>query len=1109
MKTKISQLWYQAVKAAMFCSCLASLFSPQRAIASPPPVITVQPLERTVPKNASVTFTVAASSSTALSYQWNYKLGSVNGPILGATGSSYTIDAATVSNAGKYSCSVINAGGTANSRDAQLTVTNNRPVANNDAFTTVQNTPMTNGIAPVTAPTMNSVFGGAPANVSNPASVLDNDSDADGDPLSAVLVNPTANGSLIFYSNGTFNYTPNTNFVGTDSFTYKSTDGTDYSAIVMANITVTADTNASTVNFHLPLADTLDASTILTTAATFNAAINPMGSTASYYFQYGTTTNYGLVTLPANLDAGTNTVNVSTAASGLTLGTTYHFSVVATGPGGLTAGSDLMFTTPTVDTTTLTVHTNGPGGISPALDGQPLVIGQTYTLTATPATGVTFSNWKDANGTVIATNPVLNFLMASNLWFTASFVDLVKPTLSMAPAATANASVSNEQFTVKGNAGDNLSVVNVSYNLNGAGWISANTTNSWTNWFATMTLRQGSNNLLVCALDISGNYSATNSSMITYVPVAMLTVLTNGAGSVSPALNGSLVRLGSTVVLTAAAAPGYAFTSWLNASGAVVTNRPGLTFVMTGNLAFTANFVDVTKPVITMSTPTITTVTTNEFVTAVGKATDNVSVAGVFYQLNTGSWNPATTSNQYADWQTMLDLIPGTNTLSVYAADSAGNMSATNTVRFSYSTAPASLTGMMVVLNVDGSTSYKMAFGQNTFSQHSTETNSFSSVGNYTYTRLTPTTASLKLTYVAPPLATNTAAQAILLGFTTPGVARFTNTALGSTGDAAFSAAATLVAASLTNQRAFYVAANGAASSNVFSATNVISTALTTAVATKWTNYTCTVYSPLAALVKERGTNGTTYIVVNYYGTNYGLAYFENYNSAGVYSTRSLGFWGLASQRAGGNAPTNLVNGTLAVTIPGSSFKISAASNTFAQYSPTAANDTGVGSYTYSRLTTNQAVLKLTYSAPLDIAGATNGANFSFIAPNLAVFPNTDGTFGSVVLGKPLAAAPVTLAGTGISITNGTDASVSSFYFDPSGIFTVSGSVNGSGSYIFGTYSLETGLAQLNFTAGSLAGDKGFLQLDYGSLTSGKYFTSFFDSTNNPLGQSYGIFGAQ
>jgi VCBS repeat-containing protein len=76
----------------------------------------------------------------------------------------------------------------------------------------------------------------------NPAtpSVLANDTDVNGDTLTAFLVTSTSHGSLIFNSDGTFSYTPNDNFNGLDCFTYQATDGLLSSSETQACITVNA-----------------------------------------------------------------------------------------------------------------------------------------------------------------------------------------------------------------------------------------------------------------------------------------------------------------------------------------------------------------------------------------------------------------------------------------------------------------------------------------------------------------------------------------------------------------------------------------------------------------------------------------------------------------------------------------------------------------------------------------------------------------------------------------------------------------------------------------------------------------------------------------------------
>src|SRR5262249_1064341 len=57
-----------------------------------------------------------------------------------------------------------------------------------------------------------------------------------------------------------------------------------------------------------PQAATLAASNITSAGATLNASINPGGGVTSYYFQYGTTTNYGAFSSTNTVAAGIATV---------------------------------------------------------------------------------------------------------------------------------------------------------------------------------------------------------------------------------------------------------------------------------------------------------------------------------------------------------------------------------------------------------------------------------------------------------------------------------------------------------------------------------------------------------------------------------------------------------------------------------------------------------------------------------------------------------------------------------------------------------------------------------------------------------------------------------
>ena len=78
--------------------------------------------------------------------------------------------------------------------------------------------------------------------------VLANDSDADGDSLTANLVSGTSDGTLTLNPNGSLSYTPNADFNGTDSFSYQVNDGTIDSSVATAAITVTAINDAPAAN---------------------------------------------------------------------------------------------------------------------------------------------------------------------------------------------------------------------------------------------------------------------------------------------------------------------------------------------------------------------------------------------------------------------------------------------------------------------------------------------------------------------------------------------------------------------------------------------------------------------------------------------------------------------------------------------------------------------------------------------------------------------------------------------------------------------------------------------------------------------------------------------
>jgi hypothetical protein len=92
-----------------------------------------------------------------------------------------------------------------------------------------------------------------------------------------------------------------------------------------------------------PTVETKKATSIDEIGATLNGNVDPKGAETQYYFEYGTTISYGSKTPEASAGSGTSNVEEAKAITGLTLGTTYHFRIVATNGAGTTDGEDQTF----------------------------------------------------------------------------------------------------------------------------------------------------------------------------------------------------------------------------------------------------------------------------------------------------------------------------------------------------------------------------------------------------------------------------------------------------------------------------------------------------------------------------------------------------------------------------------------------------------------------------------------------------------------------------------------------------------------------------------------------------------------------------------------------
>lgn len=233
-----------------------------------------------------------------------------------------------------------------NSTIATVNVTvnsvNDPPVAVDDTATTNEDTPITTD------------------------NVLSNDTDVDNTltPASITAFTQGANGTVSNNGDGTFTYTPSTNFHGTDSFTYTISDGA-------SSDTATVNVTVNSVN-DPPVAGDDVATTNEDTPATLNVLANDNGGpanevqtvtvTATTNGANGTVTTDGTsVTYTPNLNFhGSDTFTYTITDDGgltdtATVNITVNPSVVVTGPSSANDGQSLTFT----------FTTSAPGSSSP------------------------------------------------------------------------------------------------------------------------------------------------------------------------------------------------------------------------------------------------------------------------------------------------------------------------------------------------------------------------------------------------------------------------------------------------------------------------------------------------------------------------------------------------------------------------------------------------------------------------------------------------------------------------------------------------------------------------------------------------------------------------
>ena len=366
------------------------------------------------------------------------------------------------------------------------TITNTAPFAGDDVGTTAEDTPVT-------------------------LNVLGNDTDPDLDPLTIVPGTIAAtNGTAVVNGDGTITFTPNPDFNGTATVTYRITDGNGGFSTATAVITVTAVNDAPN-GTPIPDQQNLDSD-----------AVN-QGTALYFRDRDGDTLTYSAINLPLGLSlnatTGVITGAIDSAASQVN-GGIYSVQIIATDPSGATATQSLIWrvTNPAPTATDDTANTAEDIAVTvPVLTNDTDPDGDL--LTVTSASAPNGSVVINANGTITYT-PDANF----------NGTDIVTYTISDGQGGTSTAIVTVTVGAV--NDAPTATPLPARANVDSTDFTGP------------------------AALDISGNFTDLDGDTLTFVATGLPTGLTmNAAGVISGTIDPSASQGGAggiyTVTVTA------------------------------------------------------------------------------------------------------------------------------------------------------------------------------------------------------------------------------------------------------------------------------------------------------------------------------------------------------------------------------------------------------------------------------------------------------------------------------------------------------------------------------------------------------------------------------
>ena len=356
--------------------------------------------------------------------------------------------------------------------------------------------------------------------------------------------------------------------------------------------------------------------------------------------------------------------------------------------------------------------------------------GQSCTVSATPATGYTFTNWTE-NGNVVSTNANYTFNVTGNRTLVANFTYVPQSfTITVSANPTEGGTVTGGGTYTEGQSCTVSATPNANY--------------TFTNWTENDSVVSTNANY---TFNVTG--SRTLVANFTYVPPTYTISVTANPTNGGTVTGGGTYTEGQSCTVSATAATGYTFANWTE-NGSVVSTNASYTFNVTGSRTLVANFTINSYTITVSANPTNGGTVTGGGTFNYGQSCTVSATAAMGYTFAnwTEGGNVVSTSASYTFTVTSSRTLVANFTINSYTITATANPTNGGTVSgggtFNY--------GQSCTVSATSNANY-------TFTNWTEGGNVVSTSTNYTFTVTSNRTLVANFTYVPQSFTISVSAQ--------------------------------------------------------------------------------------------------------------------------------------------------------------------------------------------------------------------------------------------------------------------------------------------------------------------------------------------------------------